>query len=171
MDTLLQLFNLGMMRNYPDIIPCVNHNTPANIILNLGPGKKHIEGALEFDYPEWDAEKDPIPINDSRVSMIHCYHFLEHIQNVPFVISEINRVLRPGGHVNIVVPYYKSAMQAQDLDHKSQYTEKTFQHLFNSHYYTKGKVAPMDIVTNFIMGDCEANLCLIVQLRKGNVSI
>ena len=165
MNTLVELFNLGMMRDHKDIMPDVNHNG-SNLILNLGAGEKTISGAIAHEYPEWDAEHMPLPYADSTVSQIHAYHFLEHIKNVPFVLSEINRVLVPGGHANIVVPYYKSAMQAQDLDHKSQFTEKTFNHLFNSRYYSKGKGEPMWIHSNWIMGDCEANLCLVVQLRK-----
>lgn len=161
MNSLTELFNIGMMRNYKEILPSVN-----GLVLNLGAGKKLIEGSTPIDYPEWDAESMAIPYEDNSVDMIHCYHFLEHIKNVPFVMSEIERVLKPGAHINIVVPYYKSAMQWQDLDHKTAYTEKTFSHLFNSEYYSKGKCKPMEIATNFIMGDCEANLCLVTQLRK-----
>lgn len=161
MRTLTNLFNLGMMRNYGEVL-----QDASGTVLNLGAGKKLIPGSIPIEYPEWDAESMHLPWDDNSVDMIHAYHFLEHITNVPFVISEMNRVLKPGAHANIVVPYYKSAMQWQDLDHKSAFTEKTFNHLFNSDYYEKGKCKPMEIVTNFIMGDCEANLCLVIQLRK-----
>lgn len=161
MKTLTELFNLGMMRDYSDITPCKD-----GLVLNLGAGKKLIDGSIPLEFPEWDAEIQQIPYGNDTVDMIHAYHFLEHIKNVPFVVEEMNRVLKAGGHANIVVPYYKSAMQAQDLDHKSAFTEKTFAHLFNSEYYAKGKCTPMDIKTNFIMGDCEANLCLVIQLVK-----
>jgi len=160
--SLVDLFNLGMMRDYPEIKQRYTEGKE----LNIGPGNKHIDGCQEIEYPQYDAEKDLIPFANDEFDVIHCYHFLEHIRNVPMVIAEINRVLKPGGHANIVVPYYKSAMQAQDLDHKSQFTEKTFGHLFNNEYYSKGKCVTMDIATNFIMGDCEANLCLVVQLVK-----
>jgi len=57
-------------------------------------------------------------------------------------------------------------MQAQDLDHKSCFCERTFSVLFDSDYYKKGKCKPMKIATNFIMGDSERTLCLVVQLVK-----
>lgn len=164
MKTLIELFNLGMMRDYLDIIPDVDHSICP--VLNLGPGSKHIEGCIELEYPKWDAEMMTIPFPDCSINQIHCYHFLEHIQNASFVISEIERVLVPGGHVNIVVPYYNSNMQAHDLDHKHVFTETTFKNLFNTEYYRKDKVKPMGIRTNLIMGDCEANLCLVIQLLK-----
>lgn len=163
-NTLMDLFNLGMMRSYEE----ARHSHPAEglIQLNIGAGKKLIEGTTVLDWPEWDAETQPIPYADNSVDVIHCYHFLEHINNVVGVMKEIRRVLVPRGHVNIVVPYYTSAMQHQDLDHKHSFTEKTFSHLFNNSYYEKGKVEPMEIATNMIMGDCNQNLCLVVQLIK-----
>lgn len=161
MNTLIDLFNTGMARTYNDIIPDVE-----GVVLNLGAGKKLIPGSIPIDLPLWNAETDEIPYDSNSVDMIHCYHFLEHISNVVFVIREIRRVLKPGAHVNIVVPYYNSSLQYQDLDHKHAFTENTFKTLFDSSYYIKGKVGSMVIATNFIMGDCEKNLSLIIQLVK-----
>lgn len=160
-SNLTTLFNIGMDRNYQDALRVFD--LPA---LNLGPGNKHIEGAVELDWPYWNAEKDPIPFEDNFFKVVHAYHFLEHISNVTWIMKEINRVLAPGGHVNIVVPYYSSRLQASDLDHKSVFTEQTFEKLFNDKYYKKGKLSPMRIVTNFIMGDEEYNLALVTQLVK-----
>ena len=166
MKTFIELFNLAMLRNYCDIIPDVDHTDINKMILNLGAGKKQIKGTVALELPEWNAEYDLIPCNANSVDQIHAYHFLEHVKNVKFVISEMQRVLKVGGHVNICVPYYKSKMQYQDLDHKSYFTEKTFTHLFSTEYYDTNKLQPMKIATNFIVGDCEENLCLIIQLVK-----
>lgn len=161
MKTIIDLFNVGMMRNFSDIV-----EMPSGVVLNIGAGKKLIDGSIPLDFPEWNAEFMAIPYEDNSVDGIHCYHFLEHIQDVPFVMSEMRRVLKPGAPLNIVVPYYTSAMQHQDLDHKHSFTEKTFSHLFNSDYYEKGKVEPMHIRANFLMGESGANLALVVQLIK-----
>lgn len=160
-ENLIDLFNVGMFRNYPNIL-----QPKQGFVLNVGPGKKPLEGTVELDWPEWDAEIDQIPYENDSVDMIECYHFLEHISNTAFVVSEFNRVLKPGSHVNIVVPYYKSQMMWQDPDHKRSFTEKTWESLFNWDAYEKGKITPMDVCTNFIMGDVEANLVLVTQLRK-----
>jgi len=161
MNTLVDLFNLGMLRSYDDIIPDKN-----GLVLNLGPGNKHIDNTVELEYPEWDAEVDNIPYDSNTVNQIHAYHFLEHIKNVPFLLAECNRVLMVDGHMNIVVPYYKSQMAFQDLDHKNFFSENTWRHLFTNKYYTKGKVDNFEVATNFIMGDSEKNLCLVTQLVK-----
>jgi len=159
--TLIELFNLGMIRNYPDIIPDKD-----GIVLNLGPGEKHIDGAIELEWPEWDAECQAIPHDDNSVDMIHCYHFLEHIGNTHFIMSEIERVLKPGGHVNIVVPYYNSQLMSHDPDHKTPFCETTWKNIFCTARYVKNKVKPLHIHFNMIMGDCEKNLVLITQLVK-----
>ena len=161
MKTLVDLFNLGMMRSHADIIPSVE-----GVVLNLGAGKKVIPGSVPFDYPEWDANCDRLPYEDGTVDMIHAYHFLEHVKNIGFIMMEMQRVLKPGGHINIVVPYYTSHMQASDIFHEHVFTERTFEKMFNYGYYEKDKIPAMDIVTNFIMGDQEYNLALICQLRK-----
>lgn len=163
MKTFIELYNMAMLRNYPDIIPDVDKGC---LVLNLGAGEKQINGAIPMDYPTWDAECQAIPYKGNTVDQIHCYHFLEHIYNLDFVMSEIERVLKPNCHVNICVPYYRSGLQAQDPDHKRAFHEKTWETLFDTSYYKKGKVKPMDIHTNFIIGDCEKNLCLITQLIK-----
>ena len=162
MITLLQLFNAGMMREYPEILPM-----PNGVVLNIGAGNKHFDGAIPLDWPNWDAETMGIPYADNSVDGIHCYHFLEHINNVREVIAEMIRVTRPGGVINIVVPYALSPSHMGDLDHKQNFAEKSFPRLFDSTYYNKGKLAnTARIQANMIMGDCYQNLCLVVQLVK-----
>jgi len=162
MKTLIDLFNLGMMRNYSEIL-----QSKEGLVLNLGAGNKHIDGAVPLDLAMgWDANTMSIPAEDNSVDMIHCYHLLEHVENILFLMTEIRRVLKPGGHINIVVPYYNSHMQASDITHCNVFTERTFEKLYTYTYYKTKKLEPMDIVTNFIMGDCEQNLALMIQLRK-----
>jgi SAM-dependent methyltransferase len=159
--TLIEIFNIGMYRNYAPVL-----QNKTGLVLNLGAGEKHITGSIPLDYPEWNAEISPIPYDDNSVDMIHAYHFLEHIANTSFIMSEIQRVLKPRGHVNIVVPYYNSSLMAQDPDHKRAFNERTWKNLFSTECYSKDKVVPMEICTNFIMGDEERNLILLTQLRK-----
>lgn len=165
MKTLVDLFNFGMMRNHNDIIPS-SEPSDNYLVLNLGAGKKQISGATNLDYPGWDANIDTIPCPDNSIDVIHAYHFLEHVKNIGFLMMEMQRVLKVGGHINIVVPYYTSHMQASDIFHEHVFTERTFEKMFNYGYYEKDKIPAMEIATNFIMADQEYNLALICQLRK-----
>jgi SAM-dependent methyltransferase len=164
METLIELFNFGMERNYDDIIP--DFDPKVYHVLNLGPGHKGIKHTIPLEWPDWDAEVDAIPFPTRTIAQIHCYHFLEHIQNIVPLIIDMRRVLIPGGHINIVVPYYIGSMAFADADHKRFFSEKVWRNMFSNEHYEKHKVPFMEIVTNMIMGDRLENLCLVTQLRK-----
>lgn len=156
------LFKLGMDREIPELVPM-----PVGFHINVGAGNKIIPGATAIDYPEWDADVQPIPCTDGDVTGIHAYHFLEHVKDPVKMLLEFQRVLAPGGVVNIVVPYYTSQMAAHDLDHKSVWTEETWRVLFGNPYYNKNKVDwQFTVGTNIIIGVVERNMCLMTQLIK-----
>lgn len=141
-------------------------------ILNLGPGKKVIAGTIGIGLPEWNADSDPLPYDDESVGGIHAYHFLEHVKDPLKVLKECERVLYPGGVMNILVPYYTSQLQAQDLDHKSQFSENTWRVAFQNEYYNRpGEgVWAFKIGFNMIMGLVEKDLCLVTQLIKAQIA-
>lgn len=156
------LFGIAMDRVLPNV-----WDMPEGLILNVGAGNKVIAGSIALDYPEWDADGQDIPYEDGVVSGIHCYHFLEHCTHPVFVLQEFQRILIPGGVINICVPYYNSQMQAQDLDHKSQFCEETWRVLFNNPYYNKNRVEwKFEIGLNIIIGLKERNLALLTQMRR-----
>lgn len=74
-------------------------------ILNLGSGSAKITGALNVDsslecYPDLVASlKEPLPFEDNRFNKVLLFHCIEHIEKrlQPLVLSEIWRVLKPGG--------------------------------------------------------------------------
>ena len=160
--TLEELFWFGMDRNIHSPV-----TRPAGIVLNVGAGNKLFDHAVNLDYPEWDADIDFLPYADGEVAAIHCYHFLEHVENPVRMLQEFQRVLMVGGVVNIVVPYYTSQMQAHDLDHKHVFCEETWRVLFSNPYYNKNKIDwKLKVGTNVIMGVVERNLALVTQLIR-----
>lgn len=53
----------------------------------------------------FDAEKDRFPYDDSYFSTVLCCELLEHLTEDPMhMMSEINRILRPGGHLVLTTP-------------------------------------------------------------------
>ena len=157
-----KLFKLAMKRNVPHLV-----DIDSGVHLNLGSGKSAIDGVYNLDYPIWDADNDQIPYNDNTVSLIHAYHFLEHCAYPIEVLQECQRVLIPRGCMNICVPYYSSALNSQDLDHKHSFTEETWNTLFKNQYYDKNRIVwKFEIGFNLICGVAERNLCLLTQLIK-----
>lgn len=156
-----ELFRLAMKRNVPQIRDMPDEG----LILNLGSGKNPIIGAINLDLPNWDAEREPIPFDDETVHGIHAYHFLEHLSNPIGMLQECQRVLRPGGVMNICVPYYNSQLMAQDLTHKHAFSETTWQNLFRNKYYRRGEWKLYESF-NLICGIVERNMVLLTQLVR-----
>ena len=48
---------------------------------------------------------EPLPFEDASFDTILCTQVLEHVQNAELAMAEIARVLRPGGHALITVPF------------------------------------------------------------------
>jgi SAM-dependent methyltransferase len=47
---------------------------------------------------------EPIPLDDSEFDLVLCVHTVEHVRDVQLLLSEIRRVLRPGGTVALATP-------------------------------------------------------------------
>lgn len=165
MFSINDMFTLGMKR----VIPVLSKPDHTNAI-NLGAGNSHIPGVRSLDYPEWDAERGHLPADCEAITAVYAFHFFEHLpgKSVISLLRDIQSVTVPGATVNIVVPYYNSAMAAHDLDHKSKYTEDTWRTLFGTPYYDKNREIPweFDIGTNLIIGIVERNLALMTQLIR-----
>lgn len=168
-DSIQEMFSVGMSRDLPAMaVP------PFGLLsLNLGAGKKKVVPGdpIPLDHPDWDAT-DPMPFVDGSVGTIHAYHFLEHLngEDVICVMAEAQRVLAPGGVMNIVVPYYSSQLMALSVDHKTAFCEDTLKNLFTDDYWdypgTPAGGWRFKIGLNVIIGIVERNLCLITQLVR-----
>lgn len=162
--TIQDFFKLGICREIPQLLP----DREDGIILNIGARNKMIPGSTPLDFPEWDADLDQIPYENESVSQIYAIHFLEHVKSPIMVLEDMQRVLMYGGHINIVVPYYNSNINAQELDHKHNFCEETWDALFRQHlYYDKNVVEwELRVHANFMMAMHERNMCLYTQLQK-----
>jgi glycosyltransferase involved in cell wall biosynthesis/SAM-dependent methyltransferase len=57
------------------------------------------------DVDLFDAEKDRFPYHDAYFSTVLCCELLEHLTTDPMhMLAEINRILKPGGHVLLTTP-------------------------------------------------------------------
>ncbi len=61
--------------------------------------------AFECRLDLFNAEKDPYPYPDEHFSTVLCCELLEHLEGDPMhMMAEINRILRPGGHLVLTTP-------------------------------------------------------------------
>lgn len=83
----------------------------SHCIINLGSGIKRIhKEVIQTDiYPlplvDLVADARKLPFRDSSVDMLVCEAVLEHIAEAHVVIGEMKRILKPGGHIYVSVPF------------------------------------------------------------------
>lgn len=160
---LLGLFQAGADRVLP---PFAMHPHKGGVI-NLGAGNKEIKEAQALDLPNWNADFDDIPYAEGTISEIYAFHVLEHVGDAIGLLRDCQRVLMPGGVLNIVVPYYRSQGAFHDLDHRHFFGEDTWSNLFDNEFYAKHHAGwKFDIGLNIIMGLNERNLMLVTQLIR-----
>lgn len=65
---------------------------------------------FECEIDHFDAERDPFPYPDAAFDTVLCCELIEHLVNDPMaMMSEINRILKPGGHLVLTTPNIVSA--------------------------------------------------------------
>jgi len=137
------------------------------LTLNLGAGNKLIRNSVALDLPKWDADIDPIPYRDGAVTTIYALHFFEHVRHPINLLRECQRVLKPGGHLNVVVPHWNTQLAHSDLDHKSSWDEETWSRILANDYYEKNHDGwQFHIGTNILMGIAARNLLIVTQLIR-----
>ena len=121
--------------------------------LHFGCGHKVMRGWVNIDgffTPGIDYVTDlrtPLPFSDNSADFIFTEHVLEHLdfrKNVPSVLKEFHRVLKPGGRVRIIVPdleKYCDAYMRKDPkwlhDTHSDYSERAeiINDVFSGHFH------------------------------------
>ena len=102
--------------------------------LDIGCGKAKRPGSIGFDRAPLpgvdivgDLEQLPwIQFATSSFDHIYASHVLEHIHELIPVMEELHRILKPGGILEIWVPFYRHANAYQDPTHCRFFTEHTF---------------------------------------------
>ena len=89
----------------------INRNGESTKILNVGSGSTRLDKKVTnldvFPFPNVDivADAHSIPLPDNSYDSVWIEAVLEHVKDPIKVVSEIYRVLKPGGYVFAVVPF------------------------------------------------------------------
>src|SRR5437764_1437704 len=105
---------------------------PASRVLNLGCGRKRVEGAVNVDLtPDTapdvlhDLNVRPWPFPENHFEEVLAYDVIEHLEDVLKTFEEIHRVCRDGARVKLAVPHFSSG---------NAFTDPTHRHFFG--YFT-----------------------------------
>lgn len=107
------------------------------IALELGCGTKRLHpeavGVDILDHPEVDVVGDAMAVveslPDNSVSAVFSNHFLEHIDDPISLVMALGRVVRPGGTVTTVVPYFANQYFYSDPTHRQAWGVYSFSYL------------------------------------------
>ena len=117
-----------------------SYNTPKVIAMDLGCGQNKatieyfdqqmqvtVDKVIGIDFAKCegvdivhDLTKFPYPVKSESVDVIHTSHFIEHLDGFERAkfFDECYRILKPGGRMRCIHPYYKSVRAVQDFSHK-----------------------------------------------------
>lgn len=71
-----------------------------------------------------------LPFRDRAFSLIWASHILEHITDLRMIQRELARVIKTGGILNIIVPYYLSPDAWGDPTHCRAFSEQSFMSVY-----------------------------------------
>ena len=127
--------------------------------LELGCGgnkrNKNAIGIDALDYPDVDIVGDIYEVLEcfppQSVDAVSSYHFVEHISDVPGLISKLARLVKPGGYVEFVAPHFSNPYFYSDPTHRSFFGLYTFCYYADKSPFmrkvpTYGFVAEFDLI-------------------------
>ncbi len=131
-------------------------NSVPKVIIELGCGRqKQIENSITIDMIDLphidiitDINKGLYFLPDNSVDEIYSFHFLEHVEKVEFIMSEIYRVLKPGGKKIGTVPHFSNPYFYSDYTHHNCFGLYSFCY-FSKKDYFKRKVPDFYNSINF----------------------
>lgn len=106
----------------------------SHIELELGCGNKKRNrqaiGVDMLDFPDVDIVGDVYEalssFPDQSVDAVYSYHFVEHVPDVPKLLAELARIVKPSGIVEFVAPHFSNPYFYSDPTHRSFFGLYTF---------------------------------------------
>jgi len=126
----------------------------AKKILDVGCGWNKTPGAIGIDAnPKTHADvihdlgSTPYPFPDNEFDQIICRHVAEHVPDVMAFITELHRIAKPGGRINITTPHYSNPDWATDPTHRNHFNSYSFNCFVDERqifpFYTEVKLRPL----------------------------
>ncbi|TAJ77007.1 MAG: class I SAM-dependent methyltransferase [Gallionellaceae bacterium] len=120
-----------------NIFPRMDSIPNIELELGCGNGKRNRQaiGVDMLDCPDVDIVGDVYEVLAAfpaqSVDAVYSYHFVEHVPDVPRLLAELARVVKPNGYVEFVAPHFSNPYFYSDPTHRSFYGLYTFCYFAN----------------------------------------
>jgi SAM-dependent methyltransferase len=120
-----------------NILPRTDSVSHIELELGCGNRKRNQQaiGVDMLDYPDVDIVGDVYEVLASfpirSVDAVYSYHFVEHVPDVPKLLSELARIVKPNGYVEFVAPHFSNPYFYSDPTHRSFFGLYTFCYFSN----------------------------------------
>ena len=114
-------------------VGCGGNKTPGTVgmdrrISDKLPKEKQAD--IEHDLTEF-----PWPLEDNSYDLIICQHVIEHMPDVPKVMEEFNRIVKPGGKIFLETPHFSWFEAFRHFEHYHQFTLQSFDYFKQGNAY------------------------------------
>ena len=122
--------------------------------------------------PEFEADycldiEDEFPIFKEKFDEVEAFHIFEHISSNKIfkrIMWDIWNSLKPGGTVDICVPYWKDDSAVECFEHVRFFNENSFMNFYNNPYIKEMKLPEFELVVNEVRqhgnGSKEVHVCM-----------
>lgn len=135
-----------MINDKTGLLENISLRDKVNVELGCGPNKLASDyiGIDIIDYKGVDIVGDVYEVlkllpNES-VDKIYTKHFLEHVNNLPDIVTELGRILKKNGDITIIVPHFSNPYYYSDFSHVQPFGLYSFCYLANDNCGFKRKV-------------------------------
>lgn len=134
---------------------------PEPVVVELGCGPNKVPGRIGVDMLDLpgvdivaDLSKGLQFLPDASVDEMYSESFFEHVPDLQLLVSEIARVLKPGGFNWLFVPHFSNPMYYSD------YTHRAFFGYYTLHYFNADQSALKRKVPTFY---CDTRIKIVSQ--------
>jgi len=110
--------------------------------LNLGSGPIVKKGYVNIDIVKCegvdivhDLNMFPYPFRDNEFDEIYTSHVLEHLDDLPKVMTELKRICKKGARIVIRVPHFSCGVSYRDPTHRRLFSYFTFDYFTDICFY------------------------------------
>jgi len=98
-----------------------------------------IEALKDFDIRSSDIESEPFPFDENSMDVVYSKSVLEHVSNADNFLSQVYRVLKPGGVAILLTPDWGTTYKIfwDDYTHVKAWTRKGLQNAMLMHGFSQ----------------------------------